>query len=165
VATMLARGEMLGGYRIEDLVGLGGMAIVYRAEQLSLGRTVALKVLAPQLSLDTAFRERFRREGTHAAALNHPHVVTVYDSGEADGRLYLAMRLVEGTTLGERMQGACRRRRRRRSWRRSRPHSTRRTRSAWSTATSSRTTSCSTPTAPRSWRTSGSRRARAAVRR
>ena len=103
-AAMLARGEVLGGYRIEDLVGIGGMAIVYRAEQLSLGRTVALKVLAPQLSRDAAFRERFRREGTHVAALDHPHVVTIYDSGEADGRLYLAMRLVEGITLAERMR-------------------------------------------------------------
>jgi len=97
---------VLGGYRIEDLIGMGGMAIVYRAEQLSLGRKVALKFLAPKLSLDEAFRERFRREGKHVAALDHPNVVTIYDSGEADGRLYLAMRLVEGTTLADDMHSA-----------------------------------------------------------
>ncbi|MGA2469122.1 MAG: serine/threonine-protein kinase [Solirubrobacteraceae bacterium] len=105
-ATILGSGETLGGYRVDDVIGFGGMAIVYRAEQLSLGRRVALKVLAPQLSHDGAFRERFRREGKHAAALEHPNVVTVYDSGEADGRLYLAMRLVEGTTLAERMRAS-----------------------------------------------------------
>jgi hypothetical protein len=95
---------MLGGYRVDDIIGIGGMAIVYRAEQLSLGRAVALKVLAPQLSHDEAFRERFRREGKHVAALDHPHVLTVHDSGEIDGRLFLAMRLVDGETLAERMQ-------------------------------------------------------------
>jgi Protein kinase domain len=103
-ATILARGEVLGGYRIEDIIGLGGMAIVYRAEQISLGRPVALKVLAPQLSHDEAFRERFRREGKHIAALDHPNVLAVYDSGEVDGRLYLAMRLVDGATLSDQMQ-------------------------------------------------------------
>jgi serine/threonine protein kinase len=101
---MLARGELLGGYRIDDIIGLGGMAIVYRAEQVSLGRPVALKVLAPQLSHDEAFKERFRREGKHIAALDHPHVLTVFDSGEIDGHLYLAMRLVDGNTLADRMQ-------------------------------------------------------------
>lgn len=109
-AAMLARGEVLGGYRIEDLVGIGGMAIVDCAEQLSRGRTVALKVLAPQLSRDAAFRERFRREGTHVAALDHPHVVTICGSGESDGRLHLAKRLVEGITLA----GRCARKRSRR---------------------------------------------------
>jgi hypothetical protein len=77
------------------------MAIVYRAEQLSLSRSVALKVLAPQLSTDQSFRDRFQREGKHVAALDHPHIVTVYDSGDVGGQLYLAMRLVEGTTLAE----------------------------------------------------------------
>jgi serine/threonine protein kinase len=102
-ATILSPGETLGGFRIVDVIGFGGMAVVYRAEQVSLGRPVALKVLSPQLSSDEAFRERFRREGKHAAALDHPNIVAVYDSGESEGRLYLAMRLVEGTTLGERM--------------------------------------------------------------
>jgi serine/threonine protein kinase len=100
---MLGRGDTLAGYRIDDVIGMGGMAIVYRAEQVSLGRAVALKVLSPQLSRDEEFRERFRREGKHAAALHHPNVVTIFDSGEADGRLFLAMLLVEGTTLAEKM--------------------------------------------------------------
>jgi serine/threonine protein kinase len=103
-STILSKGEMLGGYRIEDVIGFGGMAIVYRAEQVALGRHVALKVLAPQLSHDEAFRERFRREGRHVAALDHPHVLTIFDSGDIDGRLYLAMRLVDGGTLADRMQ-------------------------------------------------------------
>ncbi len=100
---MLGRGDVLGGYRIDDVLGMGGMAIVYRAEQVSLGRQVALKVLSPELGRDEAFRERFRREGKHAAALHHPNVVTIFDSGEADGRLFIAMLLVDGRTLAERM--------------------------------------------------------------
>jgi serine/threonine protein kinase len=102
---MLGRGDLLAGYRIDDIVGVGGMAIVYRAEQVSLGRRVALKVLSPQLSRDEAFRERFRREGKHAAGLHHPNVVTIFNSGEADGRLFIAMLLVEGSTLADRMAG------------------------------------------------------------
>lgn len=100
-ATILARGDTLAGYRVLDVIGMGGMAIVYLAEQLSLGRPVALKVLAPQLANDADFRERFRREGKHAAKLDHPHVVTIHDSGEHEGRLYMAMRLVQGTTLAD----------------------------------------------------------------
>ena len=80
------------------------MAIVYRAEQVSLGRLVALKVLSHKLTRDEIFRERFRREGTHAASLEHPNIVPVYDSGEQDGLLYIAMRLVEGTNLAELIQ-------------------------------------------------------------
>ena len=93
----------MGGFQIVDVIGVGAMAVVYRAEQLSLGRQVALKVLSLQLSSDEEFRERFRREGNNVAALDHPNIVSVYDSGEVDGRLYLAMRLVEGSTLAERM--------------------------------------------------------------
>jgi serine/threonine protein kinase len=100
-ATLLRPGDMLGGFRIDDVIGIGGMAIVYRAEQVSLGRAVALKVLSSKLTNDTVFRERFRREGTHAATLEHPNIVPVYDSGEQDGHLYLAMRLVDGTSLAE----------------------------------------------------------------
>jgi serine/threonine protein kinase len=101
---MLSRGDVLGGYEIEDLLGTGGMAMVYRARQRSLGgRQVALKVLAPERVADESFRERFRREGEHAARLDHPHIVPVYDAGEADGRLYLAMRLIEGVTLAQRI--------------------------------------------------------------
>jgi serine/threonine protein kinase len=98
---LLRPGDTIGGFRVDDVIGIGGMAIVYRAEQVSLGRPVALKVLSTKLTSDTTFRERFRREGTHAAALEHPNIVPVYDSGEQDGHLYLAMRLVEGTNLAE----------------------------------------------------------------
>ncbi len=103
-ATVLASGETLGGYRILDVIGVGGMAIVYRAEQISLGREVALKVLALTIADDEAFRERFRREGKHIATLDHPNIIAVYDSGEVDGRLFLAMRLVRGETLAQRMR-------------------------------------------------------------
>jgi hypothetical protein len=96
---MLRPGETIAGYRVEDVLGGGGMGVVYRATQLSLGRTVALKVLAPHLSSDDAFRERFRREAALQARLEHPHIVTVYEAGESDEGLYLALRLVEGTDL------------------------------------------------------------------
>jgi hypothetical protein len=101
---ILTEGTMLSGYRVIDVIGIGGMAIVYRAEQVSLGREVALKVLTPALAHDGAFRARFRREGKNIAALDHPHIVPIYDSGEIDGRLFLAMRIVHGVTLAERMR-------------------------------------------------------------
>jgi hypothetical protein len=100
---MLGRGDVLGRYEIEDMIGIGGMAIVYRAKQLTLGRSVALKLLALELTSDD-FRERFRREGKLAASLDHPNIVPVYDADEADGRLFIAMRLVEGETLAERLR-------------------------------------------------------------
>jgi hypothetical protein len=89
----------VAGYRIDGTLGEGGMGTVYRATQLSLERVVALKVLTAELSADPAFRERFRREGLLQAALDHPHIVTVYEAGETDSRLFLAMRMVEGPTL------------------------------------------------------------------
>jgi serine/threonine protein kinase len=100
-AVFLQPGDTLGGFRVGEVIGRGGMAVVYRAEQISLGRHVALKVLAGELTQDAGFRERFRREGTHAAALEHPNIVPVYDSGEARGHLYIAMRLVDGINLAE----------------------------------------------------------------
>jgi Protein kinase domain len=87
------------GYRVEDVIGRGGMGVVYRAHDLRLKRTVALKLIAPELALDERFRERFARETELAMALEHPNVVPIYDAGEVDGRLYLAMRLVDGTDL------------------------------------------------------------------
>ncbi len=90
---------MVGGYRVDDLLGEGGMGAVYRATQLSLDRVVALKVLTGELSDDPGFRERFRREGQRQAAIDHPHIVSVYEAGETDQGLFLAMRLVEGPTL------------------------------------------------------------------
>jgi len=97
--TMLRPGETIAGYRVEDVLGGGGMGVVYRATQLSLGRTVALKVLAPHLSADSDFRERFRREAELQARLEHPHIVTVYEAGESEEGLYLALRLIQGTDL------------------------------------------------------------------
>ncbi len=90
---------VVAGYRIDGTLGEGGMGTVYRATQLSLERVVALKVLTAELSADPAFRERFRREGLLQAALDHPHIVTVYEAGATDNRLFLAMRMVEGPTL------------------------------------------------------------------
>src|SRR5690348_909997 len=75
------------------------MGIIYRAEQRSLGRVVALKVIRPQISAAADYRARFLREAQLAAAVNHPHVVTVYDVGEDAGRLYLIMQWVDGTDL------------------------------------------------------------------
>jgi serine/threonine-protein kinase len=96
---LLATGTTLAGYRLDSVLGKGGMGVVYEATQLSLSRTVALKVLAPHLSDDDAFRERFRREGKIQAGIDHPNIVTVYDVGETEHGLFIAMRLVRGSTL------------------------------------------------------------------
>ncbi|MEW1913238.1 serine/threonine-protein kinase [Kitasatospora sp. NPDC085895] len=92
-------GHQLATYRLEQLIGRGGMAVVYRAEDLRLGRTVAVKLLAPDLARNDVFRERFARESKAAAAIDHPHIVPVYEAGEADGLLYIAMRYVRGRDL------------------------------------------------------------------
>src|SRR5688500_10803323 len=93
-------GGVIAGYRIDSLIGRGGMAVVYRAEDMRLGRTVALKLLSPQLADNEQFRRRFIQESRLAASLDHPHIVPIYEAGEADGRLYLAMRFVDGADLG-----------------------------------------------------------------
>src|SRR5882672_295247 len=95
----LASGSELAGYRIESLLGRGGMGVVYRAHDLALDRKVALKLLAPELAGDIRFRERFLRESRLAASLDHPGIIPIYDAGEVGGQLYIAMRLVEGTDL------------------------------------------------------------------
>jgi predicted Ser/Thr protein kinase len=92
-------GTEVAGYRIERVLGRGGMGVVYLAEHLRLGRKVALKVLPPQMALDPDFRRRFQRESTMVAGLDHPNIVPVYDADEADGLLYISMRYVEGTDL------------------------------------------------------------------
>ena len=92
-------GSEFVGYRIDELIGRGGMGVVYRAYDLRLKRTVALKLMAPELALDQRFRERFAREAELAMSLEHPNVVPIHDAGDIDGRLYLAMRYVEGTDL------------------------------------------------------------------
>jgi serine/threonine protein kinase len=90
-------GTELAGYRLEALIGRGGMGVVYRAHDLALDRDVALKLLAPHLADDVSFRERFLTESRIAASLEHPNVVPIHDAGEIDGQLYIAMRLVEGS--------------------------------------------------------------------
>ena len=94
-------GSVLAGYRIDRLLGRGGMSSVYLAEQLRLQRKVALKLMAAELAHDERFRERFLRESQLAASLDHPNVVPVYDADETDGVLYIAMRYVEGADLRE----------------------------------------------------------------
>jgi hypothetical protein len=97
--AQLTSGELIAGYRIDGLAGHGGMGLVYRATQLSLGRTVALKLINPSLADDPRFRERFERESKLAAAIDHPNVLPVYEAGEVDGTLFIAMRWVDGTDL------------------------------------------------------------------
>ena len=92
-------GAELAGYRIEALIGRGGAGVVYRATQLRLQRPAAVKLLAPGLATDAEYRQRFEREARLAAALEHPHIVPVYDSGFADGVLYLTMRYIDGPNL------------------------------------------------------------------
>jgi serine/threonine-protein kinase len=92
-------GTDLAGYRIESVIGRGGMGVVYLATDLRLERKVALKLVAPQLAGDAHFRERFLRESRLAASLDHSHIVPVYGAGETDGQLWIAMRYVQGTDL------------------------------------------------------------------
>ncbi len=96
---MIEKGTVLAGYRIDGELGEGGMGVVYRATQLSLDRVVALKLLASGLSNDPGFRARFQREGQLQAALDHQHIVTVYEAGQTEHGLFLAMRLIDGPTL------------------------------------------------------------------
>jgi serine/threonine protein kinase len=90
----LAPGERIAGYEIQEPIGRGGMAVVYRALDLRLGRLVALKVLAPHLGEDEAFRQRFIRESRAAAGVDHPHIIPVFEAGESGDVLFIAMRYV-----------------------------------------------------------------------
>src|SRR5215212_858064 len=93
-------GEEIAGYRVEAVAGRGGMGVVFRAEHLHLNRHVALKVLTADLAGNRSFRQRFIREAQTAARLDHPNIVPVFDAGEADGLLFIAMKYIEGTDLG-----------------------------------------------------------------
>ena len=108
VATDERIGTEVAGYRIERVLGRGGMSVVYLAHDPRLKRNVALKLLASELAEDDSFRARFLRESQLAASLDHPNVVPVYEAGEADGLLYIAMRYVVGSDLKAllRAQGA-----------------------------------------------------------
>ena len=97
-------GDEFAGYRLVSLLGHGGMSIVYRAEHIALERTVALKLLSPQLSDDEDFRERFQRESKVAASLEHPNIIPIYEAGGENGVFYIAMRYVDGADLKTRLK-------------------------------------------------------------
>ena len=96
VAAGFGVGSRIAGYRLEERIGAGGMAVVFRARDERLGRLVALKILAPAVAVDAAFRQRFIRESRAAAAVDDPHIVPVFEAGEAGGVLFIAMRYVPG---------------------------------------------------------------------
>src|SRR5712692_8221458 len=98
-------GHTLGHYRILDKLGEGGMGAVYRAEDTRLGRVVALKVLSAERTADPQRLARFLQEARLASSLNHPNIATILDVGEAEGQHYIAMELVEGEGLRERIHG------------------------------------------------------------
>jgi ABC-type branched-subunit amino acid transport system substrate-binding protein/DNA-binding beta-propeller fold protein YncE/predicted Ser/Thr protein kinase len=99
MSAVVGPGSTFAGYRVESLLGRGGMGVVYRATDLSLQRPVALKLIAPELADDERFRRRFLKEPRLAASLDHPSVIPIYEAGERDGQLYLAMRYVHGSDL------------------------------------------------------------------
>src|SRR5439155_3164547 len=101
----LPSGTHLGPYRIEALIGAGGMGEVYRATDTRLKRGVAVKVLSSRLTMEPSAKRRFEREAHTASALNNPHICTIYDVGEHEGQQFLVMELLEGQTLKQYMDG------------------------------------------------------------
>lgn len=100
----LAAGETIGHYKVIEKIGAGGMGEVYLAEDARLGRKVALKLLPSYFSSDEERLRRFRQEACAASALNHPNIITVYEIGEAEGRHFIAIELIEGVTLRQRIR-------------------------------------------------------------
>ena len=105
MSSELRVGDEFAGHRIEAEASAGGMGVVYRATHLLLERTVALKLIAPSLASNPAFRSRFEREWRLLAALDHPNVIDIYEAGEYEGRPYLCMRWVQGGDLAQRLRG------------------------------------------------------------
>jgi serine/threonine protein kinase len=101
---VLAPGSTFAGYKVESVVGAGGIGILYRARQIRLDRPVALKLVEPEVARDPVIRERLRREARMVAALDHPNVVPLYEAGEERGTVYIVTRWVEGTELGTLVQ-------------------------------------------------------------
>src|ERR1700754_474638 len=98
-------GSEVAGYRLEEQIGQGGMALVYRARDIQLGRNVALKLLSPTLGSDEAFRQRFIRESRAAAAVDHPNIIPIFAAGQSDGVLFIAMRYVQGGDVRQPVSG------------------------------------------------------------
>ena len=101
---VLAVGQRLGPYEIVAPLGAGGMGEVYRARDLRLERTVAIKVLSAEVAADPDRRTRFEREARAVSALNHPHICVLHDIGQQDGSLYLVMEYLEGESLLDRLR-------------------------------------------------------------
>lgn len=99
----LAQGDLLGDFEIVSIAGVGGMGVVYKTNQKTLDRDVALKVIREEIASEPEFRERFMREARLAASVDHPHVVTVYDVGNEDDRLYLVMQWIDGSDVREQL--------------------------------------------------------------